>query len=112
MVDHPCLSSSVGRESRSWYAALDLCKKINSVVKLQEEGDRGQACAGKQVGAVLIALRFRGVDMKAVATVIQVTVRNGKVVLGRTRDLVKIGTCRFGSRSPCQGKFSPREFLS
>ena len=55
MVDHPCLSSSVGRESGSWYAALDLCEKINSVVKLQEEGDRGQACAGKQVGADLIA---------------------------------------------------------
>ena len=34
-----------------------------------------------------------------------VTVRNGKVVFGRTRDLVKIGTCRFGSRSPCQGNF-------
>ena len=63
-----------GRESGSWNAALDLCKNINPVVKLQEEGDRGQAC-GREAGGCRsdrgCGLRLRGVDMKVVATVIQ-----------------------------------------
>ena len=53
--------SAVGRESGSWYAALDLCEKTSSVVKLQE-GVRREAGGRRSDRGYGLRLRGGGHD--------------------------------------------------